>query len=336
MPFTGSHIIGLTDVLADLFHPTPPLDAATQEALGRVREIIGPLISTAPDFEHRLAEPVRHALQYCDDLILALPGPIEIDRRAFALDPLIHAFFATTQDIELMLGRSQTLRDYLDSREAKENEFFHAMFAARRHEKRTLGVAEEAGMLRRDVEQTLLYFSDHTLAAVSADPDITRKHLRQAAFDSLLKNFAAQIDSVRSQRQGLHTERDLALGRFAGQHDDEHQLAAYTRTVAELDERIRRMTETLQPKLLVEALAESLMAPDKALHLDPVEIRVDRTGVIAQSGQESGTQIDTLDFPELVGRDRRRHVVMLARIPRTEAEHAIEKIRDEQRRFIII
>lgn len=329
----GRDIIGLADALAELFHPTPPLDAAARAALGRVREIIGPVIATASGFERRLAAPIQHALQYCDDLVLALPGPIEIDHRAFARDPLIHAFFATPQDIELMLGRSQMLRDYLDSKEAKESEFFHAMFAARMHQKRTLGVGQEGEMLRRDVEQTLLYFSDHSLAAISADPDVTRRHLRQAALDSLLKNFAAQIDGTRQARQELRTERDLALGRHAGPHDS---AAPHERGVAELDERIRRLTETLRPSLLVDALAASLMAPDTALRLDPVEIRVDRTGVVAHNEQAAGAPVDTLNFPELIARDRRRHVVTLARIPRDEAERAVAKIQDEQRRFIII
>lgn len=308
----------------------------------RIRDIVGPTIATVPDFEHRLSQPVQHALQYCDELILALPGPIEIDRRAFALDPLIHAFFATPQDIDLMFSRSQPLRDYLSSTSAGDSEFIHAMFAARRREKRTLGVVQEGEIMRRDVEQTLLYFSDHTLTAVSPRPDLTRSYLHQAVFDSLVKNFSSQIDSVRQERQGLHIERDLALDRINAPSNKEpnpHDASSYAEIIADLDAHIRQITATLQPKLLVDALAEFLMQPDKALRLTPVEVHVDRKGVIAPTQVASNTPdslTDTLDFPELVGRDRRRHVVMLARIPRAEAEQAIEKIKDEQRRFILI
>lgn len=288
------------------------------------------------DFEKQLAEPVRHALAYCNDLVMALPGPIAIDRHAFSVDPLVHAFFASPQDIELMLGRSQPLRDYLRQSSFDEHDHFHALFATRRREKHTLGYALEGDMLRADVEQTLLYFSDHTLAAVAADQDSTRDYLRDAAFDSLVKNFVSHVDSIRQERQGLRSERDLAQDHLKGWQHDEREYSQYQRTVADIDERIRSTTESLQPRLLVDTLACCLRKPDQSLRLDPVEIRVDRNGVIADSPAITSPTIDILDFPELVGRDRRRHVVMLARIPREEAEHAIAKIEDEQRRFILI
>lgn len=299
-------------------------------------QLVGPLVTSAPDFEKRLAEPVRHALAYCHELIDALPGPIEIDRRAFALDPLVHAFFASPADIEQMLGRSQPLRDYLKTSLLSDSDTFHALFATRRRQKHTLGVALEGDMVRRDVEQTLLYFSDHTLTAVSTDQESTRANLCEAAFDSLLKNFVAHVDYVRRERQGLHNERDIVQDHLKGrlQHDQERD--EYQRSITELDERIRHATESLQPRLLIDTLADSLLAPDQSLRLDPVEIRVNRNGVIADTATDNAPTIDVLDFPELIGRDRRRHVVMLARIPREEAEHAIAKIQDEQRRFILI
>ncbi len=319
-----------------MFQRKPPLDSHLQTALTRIHQLVGPLVSNVADFERQLAEPVRHALAYCNDLVMALPGPIAIDRRAFAVDPLVHAFFASPQDIEQMLGRSQPLRDYLGTAAPDGGDYFHALFATRRREKKTLGVAMSGDILRRDVEQTLLYFSDHTLAAVATDQESTREHLRSAAFDSLLMNFTSHVDHIRHERQGLHYERDLAQDHLRGGQLSERDDQMYHRRIAELDERIRQSTESLQPRLLVDALIDCLSEPNQSLRLDPVEIRVDRNGVIADTPDNDSPTIDVLDFPELIGRDRRRHVVMLACIPRAEAEHAIAKVEDEQRRFILI
>ena len=96
------------------------------------------------------------------------------------------------------------------------------------------------------------------------------------------------------------------------------------------------MTDSLQPDRLVDALAAFLSEPKLALRLEPVRVQVDRNGVMADALNIPDGQEGSLLFPELVGRDRRRYVVMPARIPREEAERAVAKILDQQRRFIII
>lgn len=289
-------------------------------------------------FERRLKVPIQVALQYCDELVTSLPGRIDINRRAFSLDPLVHAFFATPQDIEEMLGRSQTLREYLSDPKSHGSEHFHALFAARRREKRAMGLALQGEMLRQDVPQTLLYFSSHTLTAVAADLQATRRMLSTAAFDSLLKSFFAQADAIRQERQGLQGECDLQRARLKGLPGGTGTsvIAEHQKKLTGLELGILNMTASLQPDHLVDALASFLSKPELALRLEPVKVQVDRNGVIADSLNAVPGQDGSLSFPELVGRDRRRYVVILARIPRDEAEQAVAKILDQQRRFILI
>ncbi|MCX7175707.1 MAG: hypothetical protein NT159_17645 [Proteobacteria bacterium] len=321
-----------------MLRSSPPLDPETRVALERVIATAGPLMASVSGFERRLAEPIQVALKYCDDLIATLPGMIDINRRAFALDPLVHAFFATPQDIEEMLGRSQTLREYLADPHSFGSEHFHALFAARRREKHVVGLALQGEILRQDVPQTLLYFSSQTLTAVAADLQATRDMLRAAAFDSLLQNFVSRADAMRLERQGFQGQCDLERARLKGL-----QGSTETSVVAEHQERlsglelsIRTVTESLQPDRLVDALAEFLNEPERVLRLEPVKLQVDRNGVIADTLNTPTGREGSLYFPELVGRDRRRYVVMLARIPREEAERAVAKILDQQRRFILI
>ena len=332
------HIIGLTSAIAGLFRTAPPLTPATRAALGHVTEVAGPLVASLSGFERRLAGPVQIALKYCDELVTALPGMIDINRRAFALDPLVHAFFATPQDIEEMFGRSQMLRDFLADSRSFGIEHCHALFAARRREKQVMGLALQGEVLRQDVPQTLLYFSSHTLTAVAADLQATRDILNAAAFDSLLKSFFSEADAIRLQRQGLEGERDMQRARLKGlQGSTETSVVAeHQGKLTGMEHGIRNMTESLQPDRLVDALVTFLSEPAQALRLEPVKVQVDRNGVMADVLNSAVGPEGSLQFPELVGRDRRRYVVMLARIPREEAERAVARILDRQRRFILI
>lgn len=330
--------MSLGTALADLLHLGAAPDGSTRAALARVVAIVGPVIAAASGFERRLAVPVRDALAFCAQLVDRLPGPLAIDRQAFAGDPLVHALFATPADIEQMLGRSQTLRDYLAATPGQVDGEVHALFATRRREKHTLGMALQGDMLRRDVPQTLLYFTDHTLAAVSADAQQTREQLRAAAFDSLLRAFAAHVDAIRGERQAVHDQRDAALAQPVAPAAEAQQQAggAQTRRLAELEKSLRDITAALQADPLADSLQRFLLAPDQSLRLEPVHLCVDRNGVIADASAAATGSLFSLNFPELVARDRRRYLVTLARFSRQEAQRAVDKVCDQQRRFIII
>lgn len=286
--------------------------------------------------ERRLAAPLEVALKHCGDLVRALPDMVDINRRAFALDPLVHAFFASPADIEEMLGRSQALRDFLGDPRYYGHSHFHALFAARRREKQAVGYALQGEVLRQDVPQTLLYFSSHSLTAIAADLQTTRDMLAEAALDSLLKSFLSRVDAIRLERQELQTERDMQRVRLKAASNDPSRAAECERQLLILEQRIQTLTTSLQPERLIDALASHLSEPEQALRLEPTRVQVDRSGVVLDAPTDGSATAGSLYFPELVGRDRRRHVVMLARIPRDEADAAVAKILDQQRRFILI
>ena len=320
-------------VLNDLLHPAPPPSEAVLRALGRIGELVDPLLPTLGAFEKTLAGPVAHVLGYCDGLVAALPGPMEITRTSFANDPLVHALFATASDIEQMIGRSQAIRDFLHEPRCWESEHFYAMLAARRQEKHQLGIAEEGGVMHSEVPQTVLYFSDHTLIEPSCQLEETLRGLRCKAFESLLHTFRSHVDALRASRDELRA--DVAEQRSHLFAPQAHPAEAATRHFAELSEALRTQAESLMPEQVLQALADYLMHPETALRLTPVSLSVDRLGVIQHAADPlSGAQ--TITFPELTARDRRLHLGMLVRIERTEALAAVEAVSDQQHRYMII
>lgn len=323
--------------VTDFLKPTPPLERSIQQALERVAGMVDPLLRQASGFEKHLARPVEHALGYCDGLVSALPGPVDINRQAFANDPLVHSLFATADDIDQMLGRSQAVRDFLAEPCSWESDHFYAMFAARRQQKRQLGMEQQGDVIRSDVPQTVLYFSGQTLIEPSCQLETTLHGLRCKAFESLLHTFRAHVDALRHEREGLRSDASIERahltilrGATGG-----HEYEVGTRHLAELDRQLRQNNEALMPDHLITALAEYLQAPEPALHLTPVTITVDRLGVVRDDSTDD-INVHTLNFPELTARDRRLHLAMLARIRRDEALEAVEMVRDQEHRFMLI
>lgn len=330
----------IQSLLAGLFGPPQRIDDPLRRAIDRAVEVVDPQLRSVGGFERRLGPAVRAALDYGAALCDRLPGPLPISRPAFAADPLVHALFATAPDIERMLGTSQAVRDFLHETESYGAPCFHALFAARRVEKRQLGLAVRGEVLQADVPQTVLYFSDHTLVEPAADLDRLRRHLQGVFFDSLLKSFSAHLNALRAEREdlraGLSVERahlTVLRGKTGGA-----EYAVRTRRVAELDAQLRALAGGLAPSAMIDTLAAFLARPEASMRLEEFSVTVDRLGVeVDPAGADAGASaLATLRFPEMVGRDRRRYLVMLATIDVAEAREAVARATESQRRFVVL
>ncbi len=315
--------MGLLGVLGNWLAPRAAPDAALGVALARAVETVDPLLGAVSGWERRLAPAVAAALEHCERLAAAIPGPVTIDRRGFSADALVHALFATPDDIGEMLGRSRELREFLAAPGASDGEDFHALLGMRWREKAVSGMVREGDVIRRDVPQRLLYFADHTLGEIAVDQDATRELLRQAAFDSLARGFAACVAELRQLRLDASTALQIERARNGR-----------TERRLELEARQRDAIASLTPERLLDAYAEWLAGADQRVYLKQNEIRVDRMGVIADGPAPDG-DLATLRLPELVGRDRRQWNVLVVRIRREDALEALSR-RDEANRYILI
>ena len=329
--------MSLLSSIADFLKPTPAPTPKVQKALERVAKIVDPLLKSASGFERALAPSVEHVLGYCEGLIAALPGPIDINRQAFSGDPLVHALFATADDIDQMLGRSQAVRDFLEEPKCWDSEYFYALFAARRQQKKQLGIGQQGDVLQSDVPQVVVYFSDQTLVEPHCNLEVTQENLRCRGLESLLRTFHDHVEALRSERDGLRADASMERAHLTVLRGKSPgpEFGTHTRHLAELDARLREKAASLMPDQLLAALADYLREPEASLGMSPVSITVDRLGVVSERAGDD-INLHTLKFSEFRGRDKRNYMAMLARIRRDEAQAAVDLVRDQGRRYMII
>jgi len=183
--------MNLMSRIGDWLRPAPPLPEQERIAIERAVDRVDPMLRLVPGYRKQLAPAVQRALSHGDALVAALPGPVDVHAHAFGSDPLIHAFFSTSDNITETLGRSQEVRHFLAVPGHQLAPSFYGLLGARRREKNVMGMAIYGEMVQADAPQRLLYFADHTLRAVGADLDQTRQQLKLAGFDSLTDSFAA-------------------------------------------------------------------------------------------------------------------------------------------------
>lgn len=320
--------------LLELINP-PPTDPRIARALERIAGFVDPLLPATSGFEKRLTGPIQHALDYCQGLVNALPGPVEVGHAQFAQNPLVHALFATAGDIDEMLGRSQEVRDFLRQPCAWESDHFYALLSARHEQKKQLGLARQGEMIRNDVAQTVLYFSAHVLVEPDCQLENTLTRLRCKAFERLLDDFHAHIANLREQRETLRSALTLARSQQSMLLGSGHETAHTTASteVAALDQQLAEINTALMPETQLQNLAAHLQNAEATLQPRPVSLYVDSLGVLQPDAAHDGQAIS---FTELKGRDGYLHLLILARIDRDEAQEAVAKVRDEQQRLTIL
>jgi len=303
-----------------------PIDPDSQAGLRRITELVDKTLAVAPGFAARLTAPIAYAHEFCARMVDALPPPVMIDRQSFASDPLVHALFATADDIGAVLAASGQVRAYLAEPRFRQYDCFFALMAARRVDKKVLGVALQGEIIVADVPQTLLQFSNQTVILPAEDPASARDTLLREAFDSLLLTFARHLDRAREAYGLLRTECEMERGyRRSPLGDAEANFPE--RRIAELDERLQRQFRSLQPDVIIAELADFLMQPEQALSLDPVQLWVTRRGVI-QEGAAHDVDATSICFTELTSRDRRRHLILPVCVRYDEAWEALAHVKE--------
>lgn len=315
----------LSRFFSRLFPASIP-DPDVQAGLRRVTALVDKMLAIAPGFASRLAAPVAHAREFCARLVDALPTAFTIDRQSFATDPLVHALFASADDIGAVLAASGQVRDYLAEPRSWQEDSFIALMVARRVDKKVLGVALQGEIVTTDVAQTLLQFSNQTLILPADNPDSARNVLLEAAFDSLLLTFAGHLARAREAYKSIRTEREMERARQRCQPIGVSATFP-ERRIAALDERLQQQFLSLRPEAIITELADFLMQPEQALALDPVQLWVTRRGVI-QEAAEHDADAAPIFFSELKSRDRRRHLVLPVRVRCDEARGALERTRE--------
>lgn len=329
--------MNLSALLSRWLNPARP-DPDALAALERAIHYLGPQLKSVGNLERKLRRPLRIALDHCEHLVASLPPEVELDRSAVASNPVVHALFPSADALAEAVGSSRHVRSFLTAGSGCGADHVHALLAARRAEKSVLGVALEGDTLRRDVPQTLIYFSGHVISEPAPAADEARARLLDAAVDSLLMSFATHVQAIRDELASIETARGIERTQLAvmRQSHREARLAEHTRKIYELNERLRHDIEALQPDRVASALAEHLEQPERCLRLESVTLRALRNGVLLGEGTPQTEDELVLDLCELVSRDRRKHVVLPVRIPMAFARDAVARANELSERYMLV
>jgi hypothetical protein len=298
----------------------PEVLAAVERAVHRVE----PRLMLSGGYPSRYRKPVAYALDYVRRLAGQVPGPVALDQGQYVTNPLVHAWFGSPEHIRRTLGMSSAIGEY--ARDIGDREIY-ALLSMRRYVKMGFGMETVGQLVRRDVRQQAVVFSDHVLSVPAVTEAESRELLARHLFDSLVVRVCDRVEEVRREKARLDEEKDLLFARL-------RYAAADTRT------RIRRELDTVLARLRekVEALDlrrcgrdfdAILLHPERYERVESVRFTLDGMGIVRRGGG-AGVRHE-LDFTDLYGLDRFPWTVALVRFRPSALPPMAERLEQAQR-----
>ena len=285
--------------------PAAPDDACAQK-VQRVLEL-SPRLRLVRRHDTRLRFALTEAQRYLDRLVATLPAPRLASASTWGSDPCIHAYFGSADDVGLCLSRSSDLRSYFDQSPLSRDAY--AVMGMEMSERRTLGVAMQGEVMRSDVAQTTLSFTDHQVRICADSEDALRREIVQRMLDQLVLEALAKVAADEFRRDMLEKERVLLATRLrllerrgTGMRSmvggpGTEDLAKRARLQAEMEENDRALadlgsrTESLGHQL--DIVCERLVNASEYMKVSSRRVRLSRMNVVQpDEADEAGEMIE--------------------------------------------
>jgi hypothetical protein len=291
--------------LFHLPHPGEPEDPALDEALERAAMRVEPRVRQTRHWPDRYRTAIGHALVQARRVAEGVPGPVTLDREHWVGDPLVHALFASADDMRRLLSMNPVLRDFIAVHGGAE---VHILLSMQREDKNVFGIEASGGILCRDVPQHVVWFTDPHFLAPAASEAEARENLLWMLFDRFLERLSVGVDRLKQERERLTQEKDQAQARLRGAA--EARRPVLERELQDLHARLGEITQLLDPGRLHDVFDTVLSHPEDCIYLERHAFRLDAMGVI--QGEDNGS---TIEFTDLFERYQAPRTVVMARCP---------------------
>lgn len=319
--FSGSDFTASTKYDADII----------EKAIERVVDGTDPRLRALSSYRKKLAPAVETAIDFAVDLVDSLPPPVELSGAQFSEDDQVRGLFASRQHLREVLGRSRVLREYLDRRKGAHSENIYALLGAERSERSMLGMDLQGDMVRRDVMQQVVSFSNRLFACPGDSQAEASLEAKRRAFDTLIEYALQQMLSSRHKREDTSRRYNILKSKLqameaaglgisalaAPDQSDKVDIGELQKQIAQLETELDS-ADVAAPTLdhYMDVIIESLSSPEQCLQMAPVSLKLDRMGMkLAEDA--AGTAIN-LQLNELTLANGRRVIVLPVWIPVAE------------------
>lgn len=281
--------------------------AAIPEAVDLIVETVDPRLKLVPDYQEKLGAGVLRTVAYLRSLVPEPPPPIELSQKTWGADPRVNAFFAAAEDVPRIMGRSKELRAFFDDPANAGIQEAIAMLGMEMREQNVLGVAMEGGMLKHDVAQTTVSFTEHRIVMPAKSLADARFELGRRILQGLTQIALQRIEAIQARQEDLEETRGrlatklrVLQGRHAGLHSLAEDPDTHRSEIEDLQRKLEQTSAELTDAKLslstldgyIEQVNDVLTHPEQHVKFEVFRLRVNRMGIkVADDSAEPASDL---------------------------------------------
>src|SRR5688572_2643444 len=186
-------------------------DERASEDLERIIQLTNPRLRFARRYRGRLLPAVQLAKHHARSLTTGIPSVRDASAEAWRTDDCMRSFFASGDELVRSFSRSPELRAWFDINPHAGSAY--AVLSMALVERQVLGTAIDNGIMRRDVPQTTMSFTDHRVRICGRSEAELRQDIERRIIDQLALTGIALASQDQSRREVLERENALLRSR---------------------------------------------------------------------------------------------------------------------------
>jgi len=303
------------------------VNTGVTDVIGTVERVIDGTdsrIRLVSGYRSKLQDVIRSSLAFADELVEQIPGGIEVNRHTFVTDPYVNAYFANVTDMRAIFSHSSEIKDFMEGYGDNDALECCALLCMKMSEKTVLGMELSGDILRKDVRQVAVNFSDHRIYSPAPREPETRQGLKQCLFDGLVTNALERITRMRLSNFRLNSELQMLKARQRRQQlalqksADTTTAAGYQETCRQLEQLEAELSKTplATPQAAMEQVVTVFKNPEDFVQLRKFTLRLNKMGILI--GDATRQPCNEIDLTEVTIGEGSPRIVTLARFPRSE------------------
>ena len=304
---------------------------ALRETIEHVVDEINPRIRAVSRYREKLAKPVERALAHAREIVDSLPAPVAVNRDSWRTDPRVRSFFSGVDALKRVYSSSGEIRDYFDQHLSVEHNDCYALLVMERKERTFLGIEQQGGMLRKDVQQTSVSFTDPRVVKPAVSESALRKELEGRALEVLvaytlecITDLEATHSALEEQRRRIEMQLRVARVKTASLSmliDSEDKVDMNLDKLRNQQEQTGRQLEESRTRLsglddYIERITEVLGDPERHLRSSVVSMRLNKMNIKQDMDQTDAG--DKIELTEISLGDQVKHIVVITRFSRSD------------------
>jgi hypothetical protein len=282
-------------------------------------------IRLVPGYKKKLRNNIQSSLEFADELVKQIPEAIEVSSSTFVSDPYVNAFFTNVADLQSVFCHSSEMHDYMEDSHADGTRSC-ALLCMRRTEKTVTGMELSDNMLKKDVLQVAVSFSDHRIYSPTPAETKTREGLKCCLFQGLVTNALERIVNLKHASHRLQSHHQMLHARLRRYKQRARDVKKGTKAGVKLAQGIEkaslelRKTEEqimnsplLTPQIAMEQVLAVFSKPDDFVRVSKFPLKLNKMGI--KISDNSPQPCNRIDLTEVTIGNELPRVVTLATFP---------------------